>query len=241
MKLIVNKNTYQSFDAFFNEVKQNMNLIEGVSIEVIETKDGIPIVITPYLSNATNTQVIIALQNTNLKDIKDYEVLTLEAALSNLKDITKKIVINFIPIPTTPYAQNIELINEINQNQVNNLYKILNMYPTLNFYVSSISHNIIYHMKRNLIKYKIGVILTQFETNYIDVDFYIFSPEMLSFPILKQQLSFNKEIMISTRGNEDMMTIYNFFHKFPEKESEVLINSVSFITSYPIILYQLLN
>ena len=83
--------------------------------------------------------------------------------------------------------------------------------------------------------------LSPYETNYIDVDFYIFSPEMLSYPILKQQLEFNKEAMISSRGCGEMMIIYNFFNSLPQNEATELFNSISFISDYPLIIYKLFN
>lgn len=240
MKIITNKNMFQSTTAFFNSFKKNEALLEGVSLSVVLTKDGIPIVITPYASNAANAQIIKTIQNTDLKDIKDFDIVTLEETFNNLKGSTKKVVIIFIPISTTPYAQNIELINKINRAQVDRLYEVIDKYPNLNIYLSTISHSIIYHIKARNPRNKIGVILTAYETNYIDVDFYIFSPEMLSIPILRQQLNFNKEAMISSSSCEDMMMIYNFFN-VKSQEITNIFNNVSFITNYPIIFYKFLR
>ncbi len=239
MRLIVNKNVFQSKKSFFEEIKNTGNALEGVSLEVVLTKDGIPIVMTPYEADNLNTQLINYIQKTNLEDISSYEVLTLEEALNNLQTLSKKILINFIPVSTTPYAQNIELINKVNQEQVNNLYKVLDLYPTLNLYVSSISHNIIFHIRNKEADHKIGVILSAYETNYIDVDFYIFAPDMLSLPIIKQQLDFKKEVIIASRSCEDMMTIYKFFRTCPKIDGEKVFNNVTFISNYPLILYKL--
>lgn len=241
MKLIINKNVYQNIESYFKEIRENINSIEGIALEVVLTKDGIPIVMPPYASIILNIQIVRIIQNTNLNDITGYDILTLEEALNRLNGINKKIVIIYIPISTTQYAQNIELINKINRQQVINLYNVLAKNPNLNFYVASISHSIIFHLKANNINYKIGVILSPYETNYIDVDFYVFSPEMLSVPILRQQLSIPKEVMVSTHGDEEMMTTYNFFNQFSGIEKNAMLNSISFITDYPLILYRLFN
>ena len=224
MKLIVNKNVFQSKKNFFQEIKD---------------KDGIPIVITPYIDESLNIQLINYIQKNNLSEISGYELITLTEALETIKDIAKKILINFIPVSTTPYAQNIELINAINKEQVSNLYKVLNKFSKLNLYVSSVNHNIIFHLKEQESNHKIGVILSLYETNYIDVDFYIFTPEMLSVPILNQQLEYEKEVIIISRGCEDMMTTYKFFRKCPKTDGTNIFNNVSFISNYPLILYKL--
>lgn len=241
MKLIVNRNVFQTTDEFFQSIKDSLNYIEGISLQVLLTKDGIPIVMTPTTSDTFAIQVIKNVQSTNLADIKDYEVLTLTEALNRLTTFNKKIIINFIPVSTTPLSQNIELVNIINQNQVESLYKVLDRYPNLNIYLASISHPIIYHLKRQNKRNKIGVILSLYETNYIDVDFYVFSPEMLNYPILNQQLRINKEVMISSRSCEEMMIIYNFFDKLPNPQSLNMFNNVSFISNYPLIIYKLFN
>lgn len=241
MKLIANQNLFQSSEEFLKQIARNIDYLEGVLIEVTLTKDGIPVIIIPYTSTTLSAQAIKNIQTTNFNDIKNYDLVTLDNFLNSLGQINNKIVINFVPIPTTQYAQNLELINQINQQQVINLYNILNKYPSLNIYLSSISHAIIRQIKQINSNSKIGVILSAYETNYIDVDFYIFSPEMLSYPILKQQLEFNKEAMISSRGCEEMMIIYNFFNSFSSDMANNIFNSISFISDYPLIIYKLFN
>lgn len=241
MKLIANKNIFQSTETYFSYIKNNLNLIDGASLEVVLTKDKIPLVITTYPSTDITSQVIKAIQNTNLEDITDYDILTLNDALQKLNNLPILVLINFIPLPTTPYAQNIEIINKVNREQVEIIYNIIDKYPNLNIYLASLNHNIIFHIKERNKKNKTGVILTPYETNYIDVDFYIFSPEMLSLPILSQQISFNKEIMISSRSSEDMMNINNFFNKINNIDKQKILNYVFFISDYPLIINKLLS
>lgn len=241
MKIIVNRNIFLTTDEFFKSIQDNINYIEGISLQVLLTKDGIPIVMAPTTSEAFAAQVIKNVQSTNLNDIKDYEVLTLEEALNRLSPFNKKIIVNFIPISTTPFAQNIEAINRINQKQVEELYRVLDKYPNLNIYVASISHSIIYQIKKQNKRNKIGVVLSLYETTYIDVDFYIFSPNMLNYPILNQQLRLNKEVMVSSRSCEEMMIIYNFFNKLPNPQGSSMFNNISFISNHPLITYRLFN
>lgn len=241
MKLIISRNVYQTNNDFFKVINEMKNDIEGISIEVILTKDGIPIVMSPSTSDSLNSQIIKSIQSTNFNDITEYEVLTLSTTLNMLRGVIKKIIINFIPMSTVPLAQNIEAVNEFNKRQVEELYKVLDQYPDLNIYVSSISHNIIFHINNRHSNNKVGVIITPYETNYIDVDFYIFSPGLLSLPLLKQQLRFNKEVMVASRDCEDLMHIYNFFNTISNPERNIIFNATSFISNYPIIIYNLFN
>ncbi len=241
MKLIANRNLFQSNEEFLKQISRNINYLEGIMIEVTLTQDGVPVIIIPYDSTTLSAQAIKNIQTTNFSNIKNYDLITLDSFLKSLGAINNKIIINFVPIPTTQYAQNLEIINQINKQQVVNLYSVINQYPTLNIYLSSISHTIIRQIKQVNTNNKVGVILSPYETNYIDVDFYIFSPEMLSYSILKQQLEFNKEAMVSSRGCEEMMIIYNFFNNFSSEETNEIFHSISFISDYPLIIYKLFN
>lgn len=240
LKLIASKNFYQTNDMFLSLIKEYSNSLYGVALEVVQTKDAIPIVITLYESNDLNDQMIKSIQTSNLRDIKDYNFMILDKALEKLNYLKDKVIIKFTPLPTTPYAQNIEAINKSNQEQVDNLFKVLDKHKNLDIYLATVSHNIIYNIKKKLSKIKIGVILTPYETNYIDVDFYMFSPQMLSYPILTQQMQFNKEVIITSKNCEDMMLIYNFFSTFNIQEANIMINTAAFMSDYPLIIYKLL-
>ena len=68
----------------------------------------------------------------------------------------------------------------------------------------------------------------------------MFSAQMLSYPILTQQMQFNKEVIITSKNCEDMMLIYNFFSTFNIQEANLMINTAAFMSDYPLIIYKLL-
>ena len=197
MKIITNKNFYSNMEEFLDEFLDNQNSLDGISLEVVLARDGVPMSITTTAYESVDNELIKQIQNTKSDNIKNDNIWPLERVLNKLRNIKNKIVINFIPIPTIAFAQDTEAINKINEDQVSSLFSITNKYPALNFYISSLSRNIIFHLKNRETKNKIGVILSPYDDSYVDVDFYVFPPEMLNLSIMAEQLSINKELMIS--------------------------------------------
>ncbi len=241
MKIITNKNFYSNMGEFLDEFLDNQNSLDGISLEVVLARDGVPMSITTTAYESVDNELIKQIQNTKSDNIKNDNIWPLERVLNKLRNIKNKIVINFIPIPTIAFAQDTEAINKINEDQVSSLFSITNKYPALNFYISSLSRNIIFHLKNRETKNKIGVILSPYDDSYVDVDFYVFPPEMLNLSIMAEQLSINKELMISCAVCQNIKTVYEFLHNPKAKNLNEIINKVSFISNYPIIAYKVLN
>lgn len=240
MKIIANKSYYSTMEEFLNEFLSNSSILDGISLEVILARDGVPLAITTTAYESVDNESIKQLQNTKSTDIDNNNVWTLEKVLEKIKNIDNKIVINYIPIPTIAYSQDIEAINKLNKDQVIALFSIINKYPDLNFYISSMSRNIIYHFKNQETKNKIGVVLSPYDDSYVDVDFYVFPPEMLNLSIIKEQLSIKKELMISCAVCQNIKTVYEFLNSAKVKNEKNIFDEISFISNYPLIAYKVL-
>ena len=216
MKIITNKNFYSNMEEFLDEFLDNQNSLDGISLEVVLARDGVPMSITTTAYESVDNELIKQIQNTKSDNIKNDNIWPLERVLNKLRNIKNKIVINF-------------------------LFSITNKYPALNFYISSLSRNIIFHLKNRETKNKIGVILSPYDDSYVDVDFYVFPPEMLNLSIMAEQLSINKELMISCAVCQNIKTVYEFLHNPKVKNLNEIINKVSFISNYPIIAYKVLK
>ena len=219
MKIITNKNFYSNMEEFLDEFLDNQNSLDGISLEVVLARDGVPMSITTTAYESVDNELIKQIQNTKSDNIKNDNIWPLERVLNKLRNI----------------------INKINEDQVSSLFSITNKYPALNFYISSLSRNIIFHLKNRETKNKIGVILSPYDDSYVDVDFYVFPPEMLNLSIMAEQLSINKELMISCAVCQNIKTVYEFLHNPKVKNLNEIINKVAFISNYPIIAYKVLK
>lgn len=154
MKIIANKGFYSNMEEFLDEFLENQNSLDGIALEVVLARDGVPMSVTTTTYESVDNELINQIQNTKSDNIKNDNIWTLERVLNKLGNIKNKIVINFIPIPTIAFAQDTEAINKINEDQVSSLFSVINKYPTLNFYISSLSRNIIFHLKNRETKNK---------------------------------------------------------------------------------------
>ena len=58
---------------------------------------------------------------------------------------------------------------------------------------------------------------------------------------MAEQLSINKELMISCAVCQNIKTVYEFLHNPKVKNLDEIINKISFISNYPIIAYKVLK
>lgn len=116
---------------------------------------------------------------------------------------------------------------------------IVNRYPNNNLYISSIDQEILYYLQR-LIKYaKIGMVIDKNNLNYFDLDFYIFSTDLLNKDITTQQLKFNKEIGIIF--DNPKKNSKNILDNLSGKSKTVKNNKIYLITDNPYLLSQIIK
>ena len=94
-------------------------------------------------------------------------------------------------------------------------------------------------MKQNDLKVKYGFAIVGFDLYYIDVDYYLFTVEMLNFPLLKQQIDNKKEVMVYIGNDYELSYLYDIF--LGDKKTnltEEIFKSIYIIGDYPEILHK---
>ena len=76
-------------------------------------------------------------------------------------------------------------------------------------YIHSVSRALIKIVKNSKIPAKFGFVLAGFDLNYIDLDYYIFTMQMINFQLLSQQIDSGKMVMIYSDKEEDFSYLYN--------------------------------
>lgn len=239
MKIISHKNIKYDYYSFLNQTINNPNIV-GVSFDVLMTSDQKIIIYTPT-SNFSST--ISTLQSNTYENLKTSDILPLDETLREFVGTNKKIIINLLPIISVQITNyNLENIVRINEQYVRVVKSILDKYPTLEFYIASSNENLVYHIKRILSNHKNGFVLTNLNTTYQDVDFYIFTTNMLDEKIIRQQLSLNREIMIYILNAQDMDMVLDWIYSDNfNKINEQIFNEIYFINNFPQLFLKLFN
>lgn len=240
MRIISHKNTKYDYYNFINNAINNP-LIEGIAFDVLMTKDQKIIIYTPtsnYLSN------ISSIQNNTYDSLKNADIILLDDAISQISNTNKKIIINLLPITsTTINNDNFIDVVKLNRDYVIAVENIINRYQNNKFYLCSAYDNLVYQLKMLDKNHKKGFVITNLSTNYIDVDFYVFTVNVLDEQTINQQLSFNKEVMIYILNCDDMNSIMKEIIKrnINNTLNKKLLNEVYFINNYPELFWKLFN
>lgn len=232
MQIIAHKNNLYNNKDFINKVESDHQNLNGIMLDIIKTKDERLLVFSPVSTNKTTIDTI---QNNNLDEISYLDILTLEDALTILETFKEKILLNILPLNEAVVIEDHQKTVKNNEHYIELINNIISKYKNLNLYICSISHNLLYHIIRKIENVKYGVILSVNDSTYIDVDFYIFSPEMLKESILKQQLDLKKEVMIQMHDCDDMTNVTCFLmNTIKQKE---IIKDMQFITNHSQLFY----
>ena len=196
-------------------------------LDIVKTKDDKFLIFSPI---STNKITAFTIQNENLEEVSYLDIFTLEEALDILKDYQEKIILNLLPLNEAVVVEEYEKIVLENKHYLEELEKILTNYQQLCLYVCSVSYNLLYHIK-TLPNIKIGVLLSSANSNYIDVDFYVFPSELLNEKILLQQLDISKEVMIQMQDCDDISLVVSFLKEKMQQKKRA--EEFQFITNYP--------
>ena len=240
MKIIAHKSIKYDYFTFLRENINNPK-ITGVAFDIVMTKDKKVIIYTPY---GDYISTIDALQSNTYENLKNIDIIPLEETLRFFSRSNKKIIINLLPIVSPPTdEETLFNVNRLNEEYVNAVNIIISKFPTLEFYICSAYDNLVFQMKRLNHNYKVGFIITNLSTNYIDVDFYAFTTNMIDKKIIDQQLNINKEVMIYIINCDDMNMIMNNFSKeqFYYPNIKNTFNEIFFINNYPTIFWNIFN
>ncbi len=217
----------------FIEAVNNLAGLTGVMLDIVMTKDKKVLVFSRV---TTNKITINTIQNNNLSELQYYDILSLDEALSMLKDFKGKIIINLIPLNEALLIDDYQKVVADNLNYTEEVKKVVSKYPYLNIYICSSSYNLLYQITKIFVNNKKGVILDENSGSYIDVDFYIFIPSMLNERIMREQLSLNKEVMIIMEDADDITIVLEFLEdNMTNKEN------YQYITNHAKIFYNIMR
>lgn len=233
MKILAHGTNLYNPSDYDNMIQANPNIL-GLSLDITMTKDN-KIVIYSVAPNDALT--LEAIQNNTLNQLNNYQLVTLDRVLSHYQNRQKKIFLHLLPF-TVPILQEDTLLYIQRQNVVyiEELRKVVEKYPQMEIYISSLNHALIHRMKQVLSGIKIGVTLEGSNLTYIDVDFYEFPTTMLDYSIMKQQLQLKKGVVILLRDCNDITIIINSFTKYKQLIDDYFFNQLYFNTNYPQIL-----
>lgn len=236
MKIIAHANNVYIGDEFDQLVLNNPSL-SGVSFDITTTKDGTIILFNPTPNNVVS---LGSIQNTSSANLKEFNISTLDIALNSLSDYKGKIIINVLPLYYPPINENtVAMINQQNKEYVEAISKVVAKYPYIDLYFCSTNENIVNNMKQILNKFKIGIVLQTGNLNYIDVDFYKISVELMDLRIIQQQLQLKKEVVVFIADCDDTTLILRYFYQHPSSASikDFVFNNIIFECNYPEIFY----
>lgn len=217
----------------FIEAVNNLEGLTGVMLDIVMTKDKKVLVFSRV---TTNKITINTIQNNNLSELLYYDILSLDEALTMLKDFKGKIILNLIPLNEALLIDDYQKVVADNLNYTEEVKKVVSKYPSLNIYVCSSSYNLLYQITKIFVNNKKGVILDENSGSYIDVDFYIFIPSMLNEKIMREQLSLNKEVMIIMEDADDITIVLEFL-----EDNMTNKDNYQYITNHAKIFYNIMR
>lgn len=236
MNLLVQKSSKYTLSEFFSKIIK-YKYLDGIGLNVVKTIDNILVVVN--LSNSEASYIKTVYSN-NFLDLKGFEVVPLSEVINYLKkiDYKGKIFLDIIPYQPIKLTeeQNKILILEYKE-YARNLKDIINKNQGLDIYIHSISRILIDFIRKEEIAAKFGFAIVGFDLNYIDVDYYVFSVEMLNFPLIKQELDRGKEIIVYIGTQYELSYVYDIFKGEKKTDlSEKIFKRIYIMGDYPEIL-----
>lgn len=236
MKLITYKNNLITYEKFL-ENANDISYIDGLIIPIIMAKDKEIVVFDDQITGINKTELI---QNNTFNELKNSSIIKLEDFLNKLINFKKRIIINLYPLYQVILRdETIQYINEQNKEYINTVNEIIKKFPNLDLSLCTYNHQLLQFIKRIINYKKKGLIIIQEDLSYLDVDFYIMSPNMLDALIINQELNRGKEIMISAFSSSDLSIINDYFIKYSTPLKESILNKLTFISAYPELFYQI--
>ena len=227
MKILYYDNvTYNMED--FKKYVLDKDYIDGLVVNTVMSQDGKLVIV-----HFENVETIVqGIEKLPYQEAKESAITLLDDALKIITSTNERILINAIITPSLLNYKDLEKYS-------NSLLEIINKYPSQNISIFSLSYPLIDFLKKKITKNKIGVLLSAQNASYIDVDFYIFPPILLTPFILNQQYNNGKELMVLLQNWSDLNQTNRFFtdEQNKDKLSRQLIDSMSILTRYPEITY----
>lgn len=239
MNLIAHKSNLYNIVDFLNMVFDN-DYINGAMFELTMTSDNKVVVFSPVFSNEATLDTI---QSSTYAQIKSEDMITLENVVSYFSNTNKRLLLNILPLSTmTLNDETFEKMAQRNVDYIARIQKQLARCNNKNISLISADNKVLYHLKKNLSCYKLGLFLSRTNLTYEDVDMYIFPSDMYSRSLIRQQILLNKEAMIFASSSTDLDLI-NKAILSKEVTVEEIKNTPNFgfITNYPELLHTILK
>jgi len=240
LRIVAHKSMKYDYSTFLRENINNPRIV-GISFDILMTKDKRIIIYTPY---GNYISAIDMIQSNTYDNLTNTDIIPLEDALRQISSNNKKVILNLLPIVSPPTDEN-ELINisRLNEEYVNTVNQVIAKFSNLNFYICSAYDNLVFQIRRLKRNYKAGFIVSNLSSNYIDVDFYAFTTNMIDRNIIYQQLNLNKEVMLYILNCDDMdQAIKTFYQEQPySSTAQNAFQQIYFINNYPDVFWRLFN
>lgn len=209
MKLIIQKGEKYTNEDFFKQVI-HYEYIDGITLNVAKTNDDVLVVFN--LASSSNV-LIKNIYESSYQQLKNLEVISLETVIRYLSQINypKKILLNLIPYKLMQLTeeQNKLLIEEYKTyaRLLKNCLQDIN----LQIGIHSVSRSLLEFVRKSNITTSFGFAVVGYDLNYIDVDYYIFTVDMLNLPLIKQQIGLGKDVIIYIQNDFELSFIYDMF------------------------------
>ncbi len=238
MKIIAQKtNNLTTTDFLKNSLEKDY--IDAMSLSVTYTKDNKIVVYNAPTSNGAITNTI---NMSTLGELQGYELVLLETMLKELNNAPKQkaIYINLAPYnPGILSDENIEFVSKKMNEYVDELKRVIELYPKTNVYIHSINRSLVTILKEKLKTHKIGFAVTGADITFVDVDYYVLLATPQNDLIIDTLLKNNKEVIIYVYSDYYVSYLYN--HYLGEKSTPYLqetFEKLGFMGNYPEIIYK---
>jgi len=230
-------NTYD----FWNNVT-NQDYIDSMALNIALTKDDR--VVTYNLSTGIDAN-INTIENSNLIELKNYELELFEDTLKNLneRNLKKNLYVNIAPFRTGQLTEeNIQATSRRINLYVDKIKENIDRYPNLKIHLHTINRSIATILKNKIKDHRIGFIITNRDLNFIDVDYYVITMNAFNDTIIDLLLKENKEVILYVSSDYYISFLYD--HYVGEKStphSQQVLKELGILTNYPEIINKLFN
>lgn len=216
MEIIVYTTRFDYTSHFLNMLASNSSLT-GAMFDVTLNRDNeIAILYSDvYSSDFSKNQI-----NKNL---------SLESLLSYFQSIHKILYLNVTSIfSSTLSDENAEYVMKTNQMYILKMKNLLQKYKDVEVRIISKDDKILYHIKKEIPEYPVGIMVHAQNLTYVDVDIYIFDSNMYDAFLATEQLKRGKKVILHVYDEKDLsMVCHNPVTK--EKGCNLMTGSVSLL------------
>ena len=238
MEIIVQKTSYYNTERFFEEAILEP-YVSGVAFNLIFSKNHDILIFSPNSSDSVGIM--------NLKDINSMAdtnfILDLKDALDRIRKSGKrlKVLLNLIPISYDIIDDaSFQELAKLSLEYMQELKKIIDEYPDLDISLHSISRNLLV-VADSIFSHSLGFFLYGADLNLMDVDYYVFTTNMIDDTIFEQELARDKGIYLQLIGSTDLALVVNHYDsKYSTALSQKVLPHLGFIVNQPNLIYRLL-